>query len=123
VGTIPAWAYQWIPKQLAEVGNVGKLRESAERGNPHAQLELAALLPVEEATEVLRRFAAQDEAVAERLAEVLAEQGLFAELGERTAAGDRHSGEWLVRLAHRGDLPDGARLVEFGLNTDGTVAR
>lgn len=122
VGTVPAWAYWWIPQRLAEVGNTAKLREAAERGNPHAQLLLTDLLPPDEAVDVLRRFAAQDDLVAIELADVLAGRRRFAELRERTAAGDRYSGEWLVRLAHRGGLPDGERLVRFGLTPDGTVA-
>jgi hypothetical protein len=82
------WAREWIPKRLAEAGNVEALRELADVGLVTAGRELAGLL---------------------------AERHRYDELLDRTRKGDEHCAQWLVALAHDGRLPHGERLLAEGL--------
>jgi tetratricopeptide (TPR) repeat protein len=93
-------AAERLAKLLAERDDLGELRARADAGDTYAALELARLLAyrgdLDEAVQILRRMADAGDGDAERLVELLTQQG-WAEEAER--------------------------LRRFGLNPDGSVAR
>ncbi|MCI2418805.1 hypothetical protein MOQ72_15290 [Saccharopolyspora sp. K220] len=119
------WALEWLPEHLAKNGKLDLLRQLADTGNDRARYELIRLFMhgrnEREALEVLQNFTYADNSATRRLAQLLADHGKVAELRESAARGDRYSSQQLVKLAQRGDFPGAERLLEFGLNTDGSI--
>lgn len=120
----PARARRWVPKQLAEAGNIEQLRRLTELGNEYAGRELTRLLVrrhrASEALEILREFAGSGEDWAQdELAALLAKTHQLDELAARAAGGDHHASARLVRLAVRLEIPGAGELLRVGLSPDG----
>ena len=126
---LPAEAAAWrLADLLADRGELDeaaqRLRGRADADEGYAAWRLAGLLAQRGDLEELRgRADAGDEAAAWRLADLLADRGDLAGLRTRADAGDPDAAWRLVELlAQQGRGDEAARLRQFGLNPDGSIA-